>query len=195
MNSFVVLAVVISLVSAQGSSIILFRKILDNGRKTGHDLVRTMSRNILTLTDDGNNDDDSSSFVGDRGEIMSGNIQEELQNIEKLEDFIRFLLDKKELQDCQGNSCSVCYLGFCLNLVYQASSKQFQVILMYNSITFFSLTLPAKDYQYCKQISIRFITVNFCLKISNVRITDSRACLDMTISAFSFSKTFYNLCM
>ncbi|KAL3872394.1 hypothetical protein ACJMK2_040323 [Sinanodonta woodiana] len=199
MKSFVVFAVVITLVSVQGSSIVMFRQILDNARKSEANRVRTVSKNILTLADDstspGNNDDDSSSIVGDSGEIMSGNIQEELQNSETLENIIRFLLDKKELLDCQGNTCKVCYFGLCLNLVYQAGSRQFEVSIMYNSVILFRMNLPAKDYQFCKDISFGLIKGKVCLKISNVRITESQACLDLTISFLAWSNTFSNLCM
>ncbi|KAL3876486.1 hypothetical protein ACJMK2_034329 [Sinanodonta woodiana] len=207
MKSFVVFAVVITVVSVQGSSIVMFRQILDNALKSEANRVRTMSKNILTMADDstfpGNNDDDSSSIVRDSGEIMSGNIQEELQNIETLENIIRILLDEKELLDCQSNTCKLCCFGCnCMehqiiqyDLAYQAGSKQFEVSIMYNSVILFRMNLPAKDYQICKDISFVFRKGTVYLKISNVRITESQDCLDLTISVLAWSNTFSNLCI
>ncbi|KAK3602755.1 hypothetical protein CHS0354_027753 [Potamilus streckersoni] len=187
MTVIIVLAVAIFLVGVQASYISPIQREFN-------ELEDFQKAEVLSTLEDRDvgtevNNDGAAGNSATFGELK------EIQKMETIDDVLYFLQNYKDVMGCSGDTCEWCLKKVCVQVTFLAGTNEFQFCATYKGNNVFCKTFPARDFKYCKKIKIKFFTVNVCLEIKNVNISDGRACMDVKVSAAGMSKTFRDICM
>lgn len=187
MNGIIVLAVTIFLVGVQASYISTIQKELsgiEDYQKAG--LILTLEESDVGTEVNSDAAADNSATFGELDEI---------QEMETIDDVLHFLQNYKDVMVCNGDSCEWCLKQVCVQVIFLAGTNEFQFCATYKGSNVFCKTFPARDFKYCKKIQIKFVSVNVCLEIKNVNISEGKACMDVKVSAAGMSKSIKNICI